>query len=134
MPVSGSSPSPAPEHPVALAGIVFDAEVVAHRDQLGIALPPFAEHALGSVGALHAPAHAAPSEGYGRMIRKKRDRLDRLGAGEQPRGPRPMARPLRAGVRRERWDMANRALGNVAGDGRGTIQIPFADPIGERDR
>jgi hypothetical protein len=43
-----------------------------------------------------------------------------------------MARPLRAGVWRERWDKANRALGNVAGDGRGTIQIPLTDPIGEQ--
>ena len=48
--------------PEALAGVVLDLEIVPHRDQLGIAFPPFAEHALGAVGALHAAADAAPGE------------------------------------------------------------------------
>ena len=41
--------------PEALARLVLDPEIVAHRDQLGVALPPFAEDPLGSVGA-PAPA------------------------------------------------------------------------------
>ena len=41
--------------PVALARLVLDPEIVPHRDQLGIALPPFAEDPLRPVRAL-APA------------------------------------------------------------------------------
>ena len=70
------------EDPVAFAGVVLDAEVISDRDQLRIAFPPFAKHALGAVGAFHAPAHAAPGEGYGWMIRKERDRLDWFGVVE----------------------------------------------------
>ena len=51
------------EDPVALAGVVLDLEVVPHGVSSAIALPPFAEDALGAVGPLHAPAHAAPGEG-----------------------------------------------------------------------
>ena len=48
--------------PEALAGLVLDLEIVADRDQLGVALPPFAEDALGTVGAPDAAADAAPGE------------------------------------------------------------------------
>ena len=65
------------------------------------------------------------------MVRQQRDGLDRLGMGEQPRRPRPMAGPFRAGLRRQRRDVADRALGNVARDGRGAIEILLADAVGE---
>ena len=42
-----------------------------------------------------------------------------------------MARPFRAGLRRQRWDMAHRALGHVARNRRDAIEIPFADAIGQ---
>ena len=41
--------------PEPLAGIVLDLEIVADGGQLGIALPPFPEDALGAVGAFDAP-------------------------------------------------------------------------------
>ena len=44
------------EDPEALAGIVLDLEIVAHRDQFGVALPPFAEDPLGTVGPPDPPA------------------------------------------------------------------------------
>jgi transposase, IS6 family len=71
--------------PVALTRIVLEAEIVTHRRQLRITLPPFAEHTLGAVGALHPPAHAAPGEGSRWVIRKQRYGVDRLGMVEQSR-------------------------------------------------
>ena len=40
------------KNPEAFTGIVLDLEVVPDRDQLGVALPPLAEHPLGTVGPL----------------------------------------------------------------------------------
>ena len=119
--------------PEALAGLVLDLEIVAHRDQLGVALPPFAEDALGAVGALHAAADAAPGEGDGRMIGQQRDGLDRLrvsaaGATAAASGsgqPSPVSGA--AGATR-----AHRAFRHVARDRSEAIEPLFADAIGER--
>jgi fluoride exporter len=48
--------------PEARTGLVLDPQIVAHDVELGRAFPPFAEVALGAVGALHPPAapHAEP--------------------------------------------------------------------------
>ena len=42
--------------PVALSRLVLDPEIVPHRGQLGIAVPPLAEHPLGAVRPPHAAA------------------------------------------------------------------------------
>ena len=66
-------------NPEPLAGFVLDLEVIPHRDQLGVALPPLAEHAFGTVGALHAAADTTPGEGHGRGIGEQRHGLDWFG-------------------------------------------------------
>ncbi len=40
--------------PESLAGFILDLKIVADGDQLGIPRPPFAKHALGTVGACRA--------------------------------------------------------------------------------
>ena len=124
LPIAGA------EDPEAFPSVVLDPEVIPHRFQLGIAFPPFAKNALGAVRALHAPAHATPSEGYGWMVRKKRDRINGLRTGEQARGPRPVARPFRASLGRQRWDVTHRTLRHVARNRRDAIEILFADAVG----
>src|ERR1700732_760297 len=84
--------------PEALARLVLDPKIVAHRDQLDVAFPPFPKDALGTVGALHAPPYAAPGETDGRMIGQQRDRFDRFRGRQQARGTRPMVRPRLAGI------------------------------------
>ena len=66
------------------------------------------------------------------MIRQERDRLDALGMGKETRRPRPMARPCRACVRRQRRDTADRSLGHVACDGGHPVDRPLADAVGQR--
>jgi fluoride exporter len=46
--------------PEARPGLVLDPQIVAHGAELGRAFPPFAEVALGAVGALHPSAHTPP--------------------------------------------------------------------------
>ena len=90
--------------PEALARLVLDLEIVAHRGQFGIALPPFAEHALGTVGALHAAAHAAPGEA-GRADDRASSATVSIGSGggnrRAGRGQWP-ARPRRIAARAAR--------------------------------
>src|SRR3978361_1160452 len=66
------------KNPVALAGVVLDLEVVPDRDQFGVALPPFPEHALRAVGPPDAAPDATPGEIYGWMVRKEGYGLDPL--------------------------------------------------------
>ena len=49
--------------------VVLQAKIIPHGRQLRIRLPPFAEHTLGAVGALHPASHAAPGEGSWWVIR-----------------------------------------------------------------
>src|ERR1700722_17911178 len=79
--------------PEALARLVFNPEIIPDGDQLGVALPPFAEDALGSVGPLHAATHAAPGEGDWGMVGEERDRFDQFRSRQQACGARPMVRP-----------------------------------------
>ena len=65
--------------PVAFTGIVLDAEIVAHRDQLCVARPPFAEDALGAIGPFYPPPHTAPGEGNRRISSGRGSRRDGLG-------------------------------------------------------
>ena len=39
--------------PIALARLVLDLKIVAHRRQFGVAFPPFAKDALRTIGAHH---------------------------------------------------------------------------------
>src|ERR1700730_6032392 len=109
--------------PEALACLVLHPEIVAHRDQLGVAFPPFPEDPLGAVGALYVPPDAAPGETDGRMIGQQRDRFDRFRGRQQARGARPMVRPRLAGLGSRRRDATHRALRHVAG-GRGEAVEP----------
>lgn len=63
-----------PEHPIALADLILDAEVVPHGDQFRIALPPFAEDPLGFIGAGHLAAEAPPDDPGRGMIGQQRRR------------------------------------------------------------
>src|SRR5665213_3632781 len=80
----------AAEHPEPFAGVVLELEVVAHRVDLAVSPPPFAEDPLRPVRPLHPPANAAPSEGRGRLVRQKGQGLDALWMRQQPRRPRPV--------------------------------------------
>ena len=84
--------------PEPLAAFVLDLEVIPHRDQLGVALPPLAKDAFGPVGAPDAAADAAPGEGHGRGIGKQRHGLDWFGIRQQTRGPWPVVGPSFATV------------------------------------
>ncbi len=70
-----------PEDPEPLAGIVFDLEIVADRNELCVALPPFSEHPLRPVGPSDAPPGASPGETDRRMVREQGDGLDGLRRG-----------------------------------------------------
>jgi hypothetical protein len=45
--------------PESFPGVTLNLEVITHRDELGITLPPFAEHAFWTVSAFDAAANAA---------------------------------------------------------------------------
>jgi len=70
--------------PIALARLVLDLKIVAHRRQFGVAFPPFAKDALRTIGAHHAAADAAPGEADRRMIGKQRYGVDGLRGRQQP--------------------------------------------------
>ena len=96
--------------PEALARFVLHLEIIPNRDQLSVALPPFAEDALGTVGSLHAATHAAPGKGDGGMVGEECDRFDHFRNRQQAGGTRPMVWPCFAGDWRGRRDALDRAL------------------------
>ncbi len=66
------------------------------------------------------------------MIGQKGEGLDRLRSWQQARGARPMVRPRLAGIGSRRRDATHRAFRHVAGDRSETIEMLFANSIGER--
>jgi hypothetical protein len=55
-------------NPEAVSGIVLDPKIVPHCGKLGIAFPPFTEHAFRPVGASDPAPDAAPGERGWRMV------------------------------------------------------------------
>lgn len=119
------------ENPVAFAGLILDAKVVAHGSEFRIALPPFAKNTLRAIGAGYASAYAPPGERRRRVIRQQRHGLDRLWYGQKPRGPGPMLRPGPARCLRQRRYPADGAFGHVACHRRDPIEPARADTVGE---
>jgi hypothetical protein len=69
------------KNPEPLARIVLDLEIVTDRDELGVALPPFAENPLRTVRPPDAPPDAPPREICRRMVGEQCDGLDGLRRG-----------------------------------------------------
>lgn len=103
-----------PVQPVSLSSLVLDAKIIPDCVRLGITRPPLAEYALGSIGSLHAPPDASPSERRRRMIGKQRDGLDRLRMREETRRPRPPPCLGNLAIRRQRKNPFDGSLRNIA--------------------
>ena len=118
--------------PVALASLIFDAEIVTHGRQLGISAPPLPEDPLWPVSPLHATADTAPGERHWGVVGQQRNCLDRLHRRQKTRWTRPLSIPGLARFGRHRQDFANRPFGHVAGHRGNSIKPALPDPIAER--
>jgi hypothetical protein len=82
------------EDPIALAAGILDAEIVANRRELRVALPPLPEHALGSIRALNTSANAAPDEMRRGMVGQQSHNVDLLRPLQKACRARPVIRPV----------------------------------------
>src|SRR5690606_14869302 len=122
---AGAAVEPGAEHPEARARLVLHAVVVAYALHAVLAdlgprrAPPVRADALGAFRTDHAVGAAAPAEQPRRVVRKGRDRVDRLGPGEQADRTKLIGRPAPLARRRQRRLARDRALGDVTGVRRG---------------
>src|ERR1700735_3258191 len=115
------------EEPVAGAGFVFDAVVVADvggADFARRAAPPLFRKAFGAFGSAHAADLAAPAEEHRRVVGERSRRVDRLGAGEEAHGAGTIPGPGFGWGRGEGRAADHGAFGDVA-----RISAGAPDPV-----
>src|SRR5688572_21915800 len=87
---------PGAVEPEAAAFGVFHAVMVADLGILLARQPPLRRDALGAFGGTHLVQHMTPAELHRRIVRYRRDGVDRLGMGEQADRPLRCLRPMQA--------------------------------------